>query len=85
MRRGEFEGWIGDEVSAIAACLDRLLANNGVAPRDVDSVFMTGGSSLVPAVRRLFQSRFGAERIHGGNELTSVAKGLALRALEHSE
>jgi hypothetical chaperone protein len=35
----------------------------------------------VPAVRRLFEARFGAARIHSGGELTSVAKGLALRAL----
>jgi hypothetical chaperone protein len=79
--RREFEAWIGDETAAIAACLDRLLEKTSVAPRDVGSVFMTGGSSFVPAVRRLFESRFGAERLHGGDELTSVAKGLALRAL----
>jgi hypothetical chaperone protein len=80
--RDEFEGWIGDEVAAIAACLDRLLEHTGVAPNDVGSVFMTGGSSFVPAVRRLFESRFGASRIRSGGELTSVAKGLALSALD---
>ena len=84
-RRDEFEDWIGDEIAAIAACLDRLLEHTGVAPTDVGSVFMTGGSSFVPAVRHLFESRFGAARIRGGNELTSVAKGLALRALELCE
>jgi hypothetical chaperone protein len=80
--RSQFEGWIGDELAAIAACLDRLLEHTGVAPDDVASVFMTGGSSFVPAVRRLFEARFGAARIRGGGELTSVAKGLALRALD---
>jgi hypothetical chaperone protein len=80
--RDEFEGWIGDEVAAIAACLDRLLEHTGVVPNDVGSVFMTGGSSFVPAVRRLFESRFGASRIRSGGELTSVAKGLALSALD---
>jgi hypothetical chaperone protein len=80
--RSQFEGWIGDEIAAIAACMDRLLDQTGVAPSDVGSVFMTGGSSFVPAVRRLFEERFGAERIHGGGELTSVAKGLALHALD---
>jgi hypothetical chaperone protein len=80
--RSQFESWIGDELVAIAACLDRLLEHTGVAPSDVGSVFMTGGSSFVPAVRRLFESRFSAARIHSGGELTSVAKGLALRALD---
>jgi len=33
-------------------------------------------------VRRIFETRFGAERIRGGSEFTSVAHGLALRAAE---
>jgi hypothetical chaperone protein len=82
VRREEFEGWIGGEIAAIAACLDQLLERTGVAATDVGSVFMTGGSSFVPAVRQLFAARFGAARIHSGGELTSVAKGLALRALD---
>ena len=44
--------------------------------------FLTGGSSFVPAVRRIFAKRFGEERIRSGNEFTSVAHGLALRAQE---
>jgi hypothetical chaperone protein len=36
----------------------------------------------VPAVRRIFENRFGKERIRSGNEFTSVAHGLALRAAE---
>jgi hypothetical chaperone protein len=83
--RMAFEGWLGEELAAITGCLDRLLEQTGVRPADVDSVFMTGGSSFVPAVRHLFEARFGAGRIRGGNELTSVAKGLALRALDLCE
>jgi hypothetical chaperone protein len=33
-------------------------------------------------VRRIFTARFGEARISGGNEFTSVAHGLALRAAE---
>ena len=43
-------------------------------------VFLTGGSSFVPAVRRIFESRFGDAKIRTGNEFTSVARGLALEA-----
>ena len=82
VRREQFEDWVAEEIVAIAACLDRLLAQTGVSPSDVGSVFMTGGSSFVPAVRHLFETRFGAARIRSGGELTSVAKGLALRALD---
>jgi hypothetical chaperone protein len=80
--REQFEDWVAEEVVAIAACVDRLLTQTGVTPNDVGSVFMTGGSSFVPAVRHLFETRFGAARIRSGGELTSVAKGLALRALD---
>jgi molecular chaperone DnaK (HSP70) len=48
----------------------------------VDMVFLTGGSSFVPAVRRIFEMRFGEKRIRGGNEFTSVARGLALKAMD---
>jgi hypothetical chaperone protein len=78
--RAELESWIRPELEAIAACVDRLLAGSGVAPAQVDRVFMTGGSSFVPAVRRLFASRFGDHKLQGGDELISIASGLALRA-----
>jgi hypothetical chaperone protein len=80
--RGEFETWISDDLRTIEESVDSLLRNAGVDPRDVDRVFLTGGSSFVPAVRRIFTSRFGKERIRGGHEFTSVAHGLALRAQE---
>ena len=43
---------------------------------------MTGGTSHVPAVRALFDRRFGAQRIHIGDAFRSVASGLALLALD---
>jgi hypothetical chaperone protein len=78
--RAEFERWIEPELAAIAGCVDGLLRRTRVPASAVDRVFLTGGSSLVPAVRRLFEERFGAERLRSGGELTSVASGLALRA-----
>ena len=43
-------------------------------------MFATGGSSLVPVVRSRLAARFGADKLAGGDELTSVAWGLAARA-----
>ncbi len=80
--RADFENWIAPELQAIETCVDDLLAASSVAAGDVDRVFLTGGSSLVPAVRALFASRFGVDRVRAGDELVSVASGLALRALE---
>ncbi|MBY0503174.1 MAG: Hsp70 family protein [Bryobacteraceae bacterium] len=78
--RAQFEGWIAEELAAIESCVDRLLANTGVDAKAIDAVFLTGGTSFVPAVQAIFASRFGADRIRSGNEFTSVARGLALRA-----
>lgn len=76
--RADFEGWIEDDVEKIDAAVAAVLEKAG-RPR-VDRVFLTGGTALVPAVRRAFATRFGAERLEGGEELVSVAQGLALRA-----
>jgi hypothetical chaperone protein len=78
--RLEFESWIRTVLDAMGASVDRLIATTGVRSDQIDRVFLTGGSALVPAVRRLFEERFGAQKIAGGGEFTSVATGLALRA-----
>jgi len=78
--RAEFESWIVEDLAAIEHSVDALLKSTGVEPREVDRVFLTGGSSFVPAVRRIFSKRFGSDRLQGGNEFTSVAQGLARSA-----
>ena len=80
VQRLAFESWIAEELGQISGCVDGLLSSCGVSAEQVDKVFLTGGSSFVPAVRRIFETRFGAERIRAGNEFTSVARGLALKA-----
>ena len=76
--RTQFEGWIADDLARMAATVDRALAEAGVDEAGIDRVFLTGGTSLIPAVRALFTTRFGEERIASGGELTSIANGLAL-------
>jgi len=81
--RRDFEQWIGAEVYAITSCVDRLLASCNVAAEEVDAIFMTGGSSFVPAIRAIFEQKFAGAAIRSGQEFSSVAEGLALHALEH--
>lgn len=76
--RSDFESWIADSIATITSALDDTLDRSGVQVGQVDRVFMTGGTAFVPAVRREFQVRFGAERLSGGDELMSIASGLAL-------
>jgi hypothetical chaperone protein len=76
--RDEFEGWIAPDLARMAATVDQALADAAIDAAAVDRVFLTGGTSFVPAVRRLFEDRFGAARVSGGGEFVSVAEGLAL-------
>ncbi|WP_293874553.1 MULTISPECIES: Hsp70 family protein [unclassified Sphingomonas] len=78
VKRAEFEAWIAPDIIRIEAAVDQALAAAGVAAAGIDRVFLTGGTSLTPRIRRLFDDRFGAERIATGGELTSIAHGLAL-------
>jgi len=80
--RGDFEVWIADDIARIAQAVDSLLATEGVSVGDIDSVFLTGGSSFIPAVRRVFADRFGAQRLADGENFQSVAFGLARIGLE---
>jgi hypothetical chaperone protein len=82
VRRDDLERWIDLHLQRIGACVDKLLERCNVPASSVDRVFLTGGSSLVPSVREIFKRRFGAERLRGGDELTTVARGLAVMAAE---
>lgn len=76
--RADFEHWIAPDIARLGATVDQAMAEAGLAETDVDRVFLTGGTSLVPAVRRLFIDRFGTQHVTGGSEFVSVAEGLAL-------
>lgn len=82
VHRSEFESWIAPELAQIEAAVDRALAAANLQPDQVDRIFLTGGSSLVPAVRDIFHRRFAADRIETGAELESIAAGLALMGRE---
>jgi len=78
--RVQFESWIAEELAGVEQKVDALLRKTSIDARDIDMVFLTGGSSFVPSVRRIFENRFGAQKIRTGDEFTSVARGLALSA-----
>lgn len=82
VKRSQFEGWIAPELARIESAVDAALADANLAPGQIDRIFLTGGSSLVPAVRDIFYRRFEAGRIETGAELESIASGLALMGRE---
>ncbi|PZU86637.1 MAG: hsp70 family protein [Shinella sp.] len=78
VKRSDFENWIADDLARIEGALDDVLASTGTAPESIDKVFLTGGTSFVPAVRRIFTNRFATDRIETGGEMVSIAHGLSL-------
>jgi hypothetical chaperone protein len=78
IRRADFEAWIRRDVDRIAGTVDEALANAGMTAAGIDQVFLTGGSSFIPAIQRIFIDRFGADRIASGDQFESIAYGLAL-------
>ena len=80
--RADFEGWIAPELLAIEGAVDQALADANLTAAGIDRVFLTGGSSLVPAVRDIFYRRFSSDVIETGAELESIASGLALMGRE---
>nr|WP_314087626.1 Hsp70 family protein [uncultured Shinella sp.] len=78
VKRSDFETWIASDLARIEGALDEVLEKTNTAPDGIDKVFLTGGTSFVPAVRRIFTNRFDAGKIETGGELLSIAHGLAL-------
>lgn len=77
LTRSDFEGFIGEQLRLVERTLDETLARAALRPDQVDIVLGTGGSSLIPAVRRILDDRFGSKVVNH-DPFTSVAEGLAI-------
>lgn len=82
IKRIDFESWIADDLTRIAETLNDALVQAQVLAPDIERVFLTGGTSFVPAIRAMFMKRFGAARVESGSEFVSIANGLAMIAGE---
>ncbi len=78
VRRSDFEKWISEDIEKIRTCIQDLLTKTKLKPSDIDHVFMTGGTSFVPAIQKMMGSIFGPEKLASGDEFTSVSAGLAM-------
>lgn len=74
----EYNSIIEPDVVAIQKYLDQFLEINDIQISDIDSLFLTGGTSLVGSIQTLFKEKFPFIPIHSGDNFLSVAKGLAL-------
>jgi hypothetical chaperone protein len=78
--RGEFTDAIAGLTGSIGATVQRLLVDAGVAPGQVDTVFFTGGSSGVGALREHIAAIVPDARRVEGDLFGSIGAGLALDA-----
>lgn len=75
--RSAFEALIPDLLEEFEKAVDDTLARVGLPPDEIDIVLRTGGSSLIPAVRRILDRRFPG-RVVEHDPFTGVASGLAI-------
>ena len=80
--REEFNKVITSDVEKIKATLDDTIKMANISYNDIDKVFLTGGSTLVPAVKNLYREVFGEEKLVHTDVFSSVGYGLALYAGE---
>lgn len=78
--RDRFEAAIAECLGNIEARIGEVLAQAGLGAADVGTVFLTGGSSAVPAVRAAISRAVPGARLVEGDAFGSVATGLALDA-----
>jgi hypothetical chaperone protein len=74
----QYDAIIEKDIKKISAYLDEFILKNHIEPGEIDSLFLTGGTSLVNAVQRLFNTKFPNVPVNSGDNFTSVARGLAL-------
>jgi hypothetical chaperone protein len=79
--RDQFEGAIGHLVDAVDQTVLKLLADAGVKPAQVDTVFFTGGSSGVHLLRQRIGALVPQARKVEGDLFGSIGAGLALDAV----
>ena len=74
--KGEFESLNAENFSQIAACIDDVVSRAGLQAAQMDTVFLTGGTSRIPHIQTLFAERFGRDKLKQRDALTSVVHGL---------
>lgn len=71
---------IADDVDRVFRTVDETLVQSGLTKSDIQTIFTTGGSTALPTIRNMIQSRFSDAKWVSGDLYNSVGKGLALEA-----
>lgn len=78
--RTEFDHAIETRTERLYRSASECIAAAGLKPAAIDTIFLTGGSSRVPAVRAAIGRAAPSARLASGSDLLSVASGLTQMA-----
>lgn len=80
LSRTGFEDTVSAAMNRLTMALAQVLAQAGVTPMQIGTVFMTGGSANLPVLRRMVEMCLPGVKIATGDMFGSVGSGLALDA-----
>ncbi|HWA90829.1 MAG TPA: Hsp70 family protein [Rhizomicrobium sp.] len=78
--RAGFDRVLAAKTDRLTRLASRCIADAGLKPDDIATIFLTGGSSRVPAVRGAIAAAAPSARIAAGSDFLSVASGLTREA-----
>jgi len=78
--RSDFNAAIAAKTERLYATAAKCIRDAGLKRNDIQTVFFTGGSSRVPAVRDAIVRAAPAARVSSGSDFLSVALGLTREA-----
>ena len=78
--RAELEAAVADSLHRIRSRIGDVLRMAGLTPDSVSVVFLTGGATRMPSVRKSIAAAVPTARLIAGDAFGSVATGLALDA-----
>jgi hypothetical chaperone protein len=78
--RAELEAAVADSLHRIRSRIGNVLRMAGLTPDSVSVVFLTGGATRMPSVRKSIAAAVPTARLIAGDAFGSVATGLALDA-----
>lgn len=78
--RADLESAVSESLERIHTRIDSVLGMAGLTPSSISAVFLTGGATRMPSVRKAIVAALPAARLVAGDTFGSVATGLALDA-----
>lgn len=83
--RSQFEELITPVLSRISGLIEDVIERSGLTVADIDQLLAVGGSTRIPAVRRIAAEHFGIEPVSFDHVDQVVAKGAVVFAAKEAE